>query len=423
MTSFDKPFRQPHTPATGLDASQCYDRMAHLPTAQSFIQHGGHAPAVHSMFKVLQNAEHSVTTAYGASKATYGGKPRIAQGKLPIQSIGQGNGAGPAGYIFLSSTCLRAMCRKGFVSTITGALSLLTLTMVCYLFVDDMSARTVASTPEERGEDLVDRAQARLDYWVGITGVTGAAINPEKSFWYLLDWDWVKHQGTWQWQPRSKKDMPGDLMANNLQGNRVNLSRLEPHQAEKNLGIYMAADGNMDHQIEYLKEKAQEFAGQVKRGPVTRNEAWTSYTHTIRKTLEYPMKVTTLTEQEWNQVFHLVNSAALPKAGFVQSFPHAVLYGPTDYQGMGTMHPFFLQELTHLQEFVDQVNKGSSCGTHFQFTTELLRLQTGHPGPFTEVDYPLMQSCVTDSWIKTLWEFCYTWGIEIEDSFGDLPLL
>ena len=99
---------------TGLDASQCYDRMVHAPTGLSMIQHGGHEPAIRTMFEVLQNGEHKVATAYGVFTSTYGGRKRIKRGQHPIQAIGQGNGAGPAAFVMLSSTMINAMRSKGF---------------------------------------------------------------------------------------------------------------------------------------------------------------------------------------------------------------------------------------------------------------------------------------------------------------------
>lgn len=57
-----------------------------------------------------------------------------------------------------------------------------------------------------------------------------------------------------------------------------------------------------------------------------------------------------------------------------------------------------------------------------QITTELLRLETGHPGRFTDVPYDLMHQCATPSWIKSLWETCHKMNISIAEPFGDLQL-
>ena len=401
-----------------LDASQCFDRMAHTPTALSMIHHGAPEPAVRSMFETLQLAEHRVATAYGPSQTTYGGKKRILRGEHPQQGAGQGSGTGPCAWVCSASDITRVMRRKGFVALLVAAISLIHLALVCYMFMDDQSSDTVATSPDQKGEDLIDRAQETLDNWVGLLGVSGGKINPGKSNFCLVDFEFKNGK----WCYRTKSNMPGDLHAFNLDEELVQLTRLDPDEAAKALGIYLAANGNWSHEIEYLKEKATEYARQIKRSPVDHNEAWLSYTHTIRKTMEYPMPALTLTEDQWDGIFTIINQAALPKSGFVRTFTKDVLYGPRRYQGMGTYHPFFLQELTHLRDFVDHVNRQTTCGIRLQITAEQLRLETGFPGPLTEVDYGTISPHITECWMKTLWKFCHEWDITIEDPFGDLEL-
>ena len=111
----------------GLDASQCYDRMAHAPTALCMVQHGAHEPAVRSMFGVLQKAKNKVATAFGVSTSYYGGHKREALNKTPIQGVGQGNGAGPISFVDMSSTGISLMAIRGFGAVLQACLSLLVL--------------------------------------------------------------------------------------------------------------------------------------------------------------------------------------------------------------------------------------------------------------------------------------------------------
>ncbi len=371
------------------------------------------------MFEVLQNGEHKVATAYGVSKSTYGGRKRIRKGKQPVQAIGQGNGAGASAFVMLSSTMIGVMRRKGFGALYVACLSLIQLTMVCFMFVDDSDIQNTAVSTEERGEDLMEKAQLSLDCWTGTLEATGGAINPDKSYWYLLDFTW---QGT-SWRYRTQEEMPASLYAKNPDGETCQLRRLDADEAEKTLGVKLAADGNMEEEIVYLKEKATAFAYQVScNSPANKNDAWIAYSHTIQKTMHYPMPGTTIELKDWDEIYWIVNKATLPKAGYVRTFPHAVLYGPKKYQGTGTPHPYYTQELTHLQDFVGEVNRGTTCGKRIQITTEQLRMETGHPGPFTDVPYESMCQCTTDAWIKTLWKSCQEFGISIDDPFGNLQL-
>ena len=82
------------------------------------------------------------------------------------------------------------------------------------------------------------------------------------------------------------------------------------------------------------------------------------------------MVTTRLSKQQWEQISTILHQAALPKAGFVRTMTHAVLHGPHKCQDMGLMHHWYNQELTHLSNFVHQVNLDSSCGKHYQISTE-----------------------------------------------------
>ena len=404
----------------GLDASQCYDRMVHAPSALCMIQHGAPEPAVRSMFGVLQQATNKVTTAFGTSSSSYGGPQRLSKGLVPLQGVGQGNGAGPASFVALSSTGINLMRKRGYGTLLTACLSLIQLFLVCFMFVDDDQYLQAATHVDQSGEEVLPEAQAGLDYWVGYLQATGGAINPEKSYWYMLDYRWT---GT-DWVYRSASQMPGEMTAPNPDGEVKPLIRKAPSEGAKQLGIYSTPDGSCHAEREYLASKAVKFAHSLGHsGLLTRNETWLNLTHTISKTLEYPMLTSRLTEPDWDSISSIIHKVALPKAGLVRSFPHAVLYGPLKYQGMGYMNRWHLQELTHLADLVSQVHLGTTCGLKYQMTLEQLRLETGFPGPFTEVPYDTMAPCTTNSWIKTLWASCQQFGIQITDDFGTLPLL
>ena len=54
------------------------------------------------------------------------------------------------------------------------------------MFVDDDQIQQTAIHPNQPAEEVVPPSQEALDSWVGFLGITGGAINPEKSCWHML---------------------------------------------------------------------------------------------------------------------------------------------------------------------------------------------------------------------------------------------
>ena len=50
----------------------------------------------------------------------------------------------------------------------------------------------------------------------------------------------------------SIEDQPGELYVRGVSGNLEHLARLEPSEARKTLGIFLAMDGNNSDQIHHL---------------------------------------------------------------------------------------------------------------------------------------------------------------------------
>ena len=171
---------------------------------------------------MLQASINKVATAFGISKLTYGGPKRKARGLHPCQGSGQGNVAGPAGFAGMSSTGIACMRKHGYGAFLRACISLVSFLLVCFMWVDDNSYQQTAKSGDEPGEEVVEEIQAGLNYWVGFLTITGGAINPDKSYWYLLDYRWT---GT-QWVYRKAREMEGGLTAPNPDGVVLPLKRL-----------------------------------------------------------------------------------------------------------------------------------------------------------------------------------------------------
>ena len=180
--------------------------------------------------------------------------------------------------------------------------------------------------------------------------------------------------------------------------------------------MFLALDGNNKDEIIKLRHKTEEFAEQLRTGVINKWDAGYAIMSTIMKTLEYPMLATTITESEWDFIMQPIWKSGLPKIELARNFPSKVLYGPKKFQGMGIMHPFYSQEMSHLALCLYEGERETITGELLQALMEQLQLELGLPGSLLQLDYSVLNDLATDCWLKTVWNFAWTHEIDITDT-------
>jgi hypothetical protein len=164
------------------DAKACYDLIGHAQASLCMQRQGVPQSAVKCLFTTLQSATHSVRTAFGDSDDTYGGHGWIK----PMHGIGQGNGGGPPIWAVISSTLLDTLRSKGLGFQMVSPISQQELSFVGYSFVDDSDNVQSDGSTEEI---TITKLQESVDLWEGGLKMTGGALGPEKSYWYLVNFN------------------------------------------------------------------------------------------------------------------------------------------------------------------------------------------------------------------------------------------
>jgi len=84
------------------------------------------------------------------------------------------------------------------------------------------------------------------------------------------------------------------------------------------------------------------------------------------------------------------------------------------------MHPYYHQELKHIEIVVQHVNQGTETGKIIEVAYDNLRLELGVPGPITQQSFQLLGKSTTDTWIHSWWKFGSRFGIMVNDTGPDL---
>jgi hypothetical protein len=88
------------------------------------------------------------------------------------------------------------------------------LAFLCYAFVDNTDLAHNGKSVHTKGEDVLQEMQGFIQHWEGGLQATGGALRVDKSFWYLIDFEWKNNK----WQYRSIKDMPGNISVRDSDG-------------------------------------------------------------------------------------------------------------------------------------------------------------------------------------------------------------
>ena len=220
------------------------------------------------------------------------------------------------------------MRKKGFGIRLTSPISNTHIRFAGYSFVDDTDLLKVISTLQQYGYAILSIQQA-VDTWEAGLKVTGGALVPEKTFWYLLDFEWKG--GDWSY--RTIQSAPGRIHANDITGRQIELRQVEPYTAEETLGIFLAPTGDTSWQKEKMRKLSLQWSLDMKQGRLTKNEAWLSLTSTLWRSLDYPLPALNLTKDQCEHIMALAIEYALNAMGFCRHFPRVLVFAPERYFG------------------------------------------------------------------------------------------
>jgi hypothetical protein len=390
------------------DAKACYDRIVHNCASLCMQRVGTDPHPIISMFQTIQSLEHHVRTVFGESKKFF-----KQAGTTPLQGVGQGNGAGPQIWALVSTPVLNMLRSQGLGATFVSALSRKSTTLVGFAFVDDTDL--VTSGPGMTLEDVKSRIQESLIAWEGGIRATGGAIEPRKSHWYLVDFDWNAGEPVY----KQIQATGGELRVRDLNGTLQTLKHMEPWEAERTLGVRLAPDGNMQAQFEWMMQTARAWADKLRAGHLPRHLTWLAWNSTIQKTLEYPLPTTTLTKAQCDKLTSTLAQAALPRIGVLRTFPRALLHAPNKMAGLDVPNLYTEQGVAHILRLIRySKSKQHSTGLLLRHTCEALKIELGTNGFLLSNPWEL-SILATDSWIKSTWEFAIKTGITIQDDLLD----
>jgi hypothetical protein len=391
---------------TSCDLAGCYDRIVHTAAALALLRLGISHAKVETMFASIQRMVHKIRTAFGDSEATYGGEDFSLDWRAFPQGVLQGNASGPAIWAVLSSVIFDILRKKGFSVHFCGAISRELFLIVGYSYVDDCDLFQSGENPLE----VLESMQALIRSWGSLVEVTGGALRPDKSWWYLIEYTW--RRGKWTATDAHEDQQ---LVAPTPEGEEVALQRLRANEAAELLGVWMAPSGDNTKLVKVLKKHAVDWAGKIRLGRPSQKEAYTALKTTISAKLKYPLACSTLTQQECKSIMHPALKAALGKSGLASNISTKVRDGPIESGGAGILSLFHFQGTARIAALTEHVLRRTPTGKQILICIEDMTLDTGLYGLLWDMPFPKYSKWVDkQSWIYSICEYNHQHNITIQ---------
>jgi hypothetical protein len=353
-----------------VDASYCYDRIAHVMASLIFQSFGVKSAAVSAMLETIQEMKFFLRTAYGDSKMFAGSST-----KIKTQGLGQGNRASPACWCVISILILRAHSAKGHGAQFISPMSLVQRSLLAILYVDNTDLLHIKMDAEELIDEVHTAIQNAIVNWGKLLIATGGSLKPEKCFYHLIDFMWTR-KGGWQYIAHHK-DKGAAVFIPLPDGTMAPISHLAVDNAQKTLGVVTCPSGNSAGSLRQMKEKATKWFNSLTAGRLHRQMMWFSVDHQMWPSVKYGLCCSMATLPELHSVLMPLYGKMLPFGGIVSKANRGIQQLNRSFYGAGFPHPGVEATLEQANKLLTHYGCQTALGTELQTSLELLVVDLG----------------------------------------------
>ena len=96
----------------------------------------------------------------------------------------------------ISAILLTIMRDNGYGLDTLSCITQLSLVIIGFTFVDDMDIINASKSVNTKGEELLTQQQQQqvVYTWEGSLNTTGGALQPDISYWYMIDYKYLNNQ-------------------------------------------------------------------------------------------------------------------------------------------------------------------------------------------------------------------------------------
>ena len=353
------------------DAKGCFDRMIHQVVSVGMQRQGVPIQPIKSVLHTLQQMTHRIRTATGVSKAKYGGKNKSQE----FQGMKQGLGVAPTAWLFISSALMDHMKNSRYGFKYADPLQEEPdITISCLAYVDDSNVIHTFSQQGIAASEQIKEFQSAVNEWETLIRMTGGALEPAKSHWYIVKFTW--HKDRWIYS-KSQKDELRIKMKGPDTNDLIDVERITVKEPKRSLGMIQSHDGNQKAMTEFLHEKSIKWAEKIRCGHITADDALVALKTTIWPTLSYALAITCINKNKLEQIMSPAICAILSARRIARTVPRTMVHAPESMGGMGIKHLEEIQLTKHIQMIMSHMTRNTKTGKLLRAYIKSLEIWVG----------------------------------------------
>jgi len=298
----------------------------------------------------------------------------------------------------ISSLLMHCYKRQGFGSSILSPISLALILFLGEMYVDDTDL--IIMKPEYKSaEDVKADAQLSIDAWANLLISTGGALNPDKCYWYNVDYKCV--DGEWVYSELVDWGLSIPLP----DGNRKEIARANVDEAKKMLGIWSCPTGKDKKHIETnIIQKYKTWVDRSKNGHLPTKLNWISYNYKLWPGMRYGLATLATPLALIRDTFRKLDYEALPLLGVNRSVKREWRTIPRAFGGIGLISLPIEQTIGWANMLLQHYGAPTVIGGKCLASLEALQLEIGCTGNPLLENYNERNILATPCWMKAIWE-------------------
>jgi hypothetical protein len=181
------------------------------------------------------------------------------------------------------------------------------------MFVDDTDL--IVTQPHFRhAEDVQQELQQSVDAWANLLISTGGSLNPDKCYWYMVDYICV--DGEWNYCPTVEWEVTIPMP----DGSRYPIAQQEVTTENKMLGVWSNPAGiDTSHLTEHVTKKYIQWIDRSTNGHLPCRLNWTSYKFKLYPGIRYGLATLATLTSQVDTLFQKLEYRALQLLGVNRS--------------------------------------------------------------------------------------------------------